>query len=302
MKEHAESVLTPREQQRAERGRQYEQQVQQQANQLAEFKALIEAQREEIERLKDTIALLKGQKGRPKIKPSQLETAKPGSAQEGGRTGSEQKRAGSAKRAKTAHLTIDQTEIIRPAQVPPGSVFKGYQDYVVQELEIRVHTTRYRCERWQAPDGESVIGRLPAALQGSHFGPRLRSYILYQYYHQHVTQPLIVEQVRELGIDISVGPVKRILTEGKDAFHVEKEAIVRTGLAVAPYVRVDDTAARQRGQNGVCTYIGNEFFTWFASPESKSRRNFLDLLRAGHTDYVLNEAAREDLVRQKLPK
>jgi len=83
---------------------------------------------------------------------------------------------------------------------------------------------------------------------------------------------------------------------------VEKEAIVRTGLAVAPYVSVDDTVARHRGQNGVCTYIGNEFFTWFASTESKSRRNFLDLLRAGHTDYVLNEAAREYLVRQKLPK
>ncbi len=302
MKEHAESVLTPREQQLAERCRQYEQQVQQQANQLAEFKALIEAQREEIERLKDTIAILKGQKGRPKIKPSGLETAKPGSAQEGGGTGSEQKRAGSAKRAKTAHLTIDQTEIMRPEQVPAGSVFKGYQDYVVQELEIQVQTTRYRCERWQTPDGGEVIGRLPEALRGSHFGPRLRSYILYQSYQQHVTQPLIVEGLRELGIEISVGQVNRILTEGKEAFHTEKEALLRTGLAVARYVGVDDTAARHRGQNGYCTYIGNEFFTWFASTESKSRRNFLDLLRAGHTDYVLNEAAREYMVRQQLPK
>lgn len=302
MKEHAESVLTPREQQLAERCRQYEQQVQQQANQLAEFKALIEAQREEIERLKDTIAILKGQKGRPKIKPSGLETAKPGSAQEGGGTGSEQKRAGSAKRAKTAHLTIDQTEIMRPEQVPAGSVFKGYQDYVVQELEIQVQTTRYRCERWQTPDGGEVIGRLPEALRGSHFGPRLRSYILYQSYQQHVTQPLIVEGLRELGIEISVGQVNRLLTEGKEAFHTEKEALLRTGLAVARYVGVDDTAARHRGQNGYCTYIGNEFFTWFASTESKSRRNFLDLLRAGHTDYVLNEAAREYMVRQQLPK
>src|SRR5712692_6128995 len=84
--------------------------------------------------LKDTIAILKGRKGRPKLKPSQLEKGKSGSAQEGGRTGSEQKRAGSAKRQKTVHLKIDQTEIIRPAHVPLGSVFKGYEDYVVQEL------------------------------------------------------------------------------------------------------------------------------------------------------------------------
>ncbi len=263
MKERAEAEPTPTERQLIERCRQYEQQLQEQANQLAECKALIEAQREEIERFKDTIAILKGQKGRPKIKPSQLEKGKPGSAQEGGGTRSEQQRAGSAKRAKTAHLPIDQTEIIRPEQVPVGSVFKGYQDYVVQELEIQVHTTRYRCERWQTPDGEYVIGRLPEALQGSHFGPQLRSYILYQSYQQHVTQPLIVEHLRELGIDISGGQVNRILTEGKAAFHAEKEAILRTGLAVARYVGVDDTAARHRGKNGHCTYIGNEFFTWF---------------------------------------
>lgn len=193
MKERAEAGLTPREQQLAQRCRQYEQQLQEQANLLADFKALSEAQREELQRLKDASAILKGQKGRPKIKPSQLEKGKPGSAQEGGRTGSEQKRAGAAKRAKTAHLTIDQTAIMRPAQVPPGSVFTGYQDYVGPELELQVPTARYRCERWQPPEGESVIGRLPAALQGSHFGPRLRSSILSQSYQHPVTQPLIVE-------------------------------------------------------------------------------------------------------------
>ena len=32
-------------------------------------------------------------------------------------------------------------------------------------------------------------------------------------------------------------------------------------------------------------------FTWFGTRSSKSRLNFLDLLRAGHTDFVLNDAA-----------
>jgi uncharacterized coiled-coil protein SlyX len=302
MKERVEATPMSKEQQLAERCRRYEAQLQEQANQLAEFKAVIEAQRDAIQHLKDTIAVLKGEKGRPKIQPSQMEKGKPGSAPDGGRTGSESKRAGSEKRQKTAYLKIDRTEILRPTQVPAGSTFKGYQDYVIQELEVRVHTTRYRCERWQTPEGGEVSGRLPEALHGSHFGPRLHSYILYQSYQQHVTQPLIVEHLRELGIDISVGQVNRMLTEGKEVFHEEKEAILRTGLAVAHYVSVDDTEARHRGQNGYCTYIGNEFFAWFASTESKSRRNFLDLLRAGHTDYVLNEAAREYMGRQQLPK
>jgi hypothetical protein len=54
---------------------------------------------------------------------------------------------------------------------------------------------------------------------------------------------------------------------------------------------VDDTGARHKGTNGVCTQIGNDDFTWFGTTGSKSRLNFLGLLRAGHTDYVINDAA-----------
>jgi len=302
MKDQAATEPPLGEQPLSERCRHYEQQLHEQANQLAEFTALLAAQREEIQRLKDTIAILKGEKGRPPIKPSRLEPGKAGAASAGRETGSEQKRAGSEKRSKTPQLKIDKTEFRRAEQVPAGAVFKGYQDYVIQELAVGVSTTRYRCERWQTPDGGTVVGQLPAAVQGSHFGPTLRSYILYQYYHQHVTQPLIVDYLQEVGVEISVGQVNRMLTENKAVFHEEKEAILRTGLAVSRYVNVDDTEARHQGKNGYCTHIGNECFAWFASTESKSRLNFLHLLRAGHTDYVLNEVARDYRVRQKLPK
>ena len=126
--------------------------------------------------------------------------------------------------------------------------------------------------------------------------------LFYQYYHQHVTQPLILDYLQEVGVEISVGQVNRILTEGQGAFHAEKDAILRAGLAVSRYVNVDDTTARHQGKNGYCTHSGNEFFAWFASTASKSRRNFLHLLRAGHTDYVLNDVAREYMARQQLPK
>ena len=54
---------------------------------------------------------------------------------------------------------------------------------------------------------------------------------------------------------------------------------------------MDDTGARHAGKNGFCTQIGNDSFAWFGTRSSKSRLNFLDLLRAGYTDYVINEAA-----------
>jgi hypothetical protein len=49
-----------------------------------------------------------------------------------------------------------------------------------------------------------------------------------------------------------------------------------------------------------CTQIGDDRFTWFGTRSSKTRLNFLDLLRAGHTDYVLNDAAFEYLCSRGL--
>ena len=125
---------------------------------------------------------------------------------------------------------------------------------------------------------------------------------LYQYHHCHVTQPLLLEQLWELGVDISAGQVNRIITEGKECFHREKDEILRTGLQASTHVNVDDTGARHKGKNGYCTHIGNEMFAWFQSTGEKSRMNFLRLLRAGTNDYVLNTDALEYMKDQKLPK
>ena len=46
-----------------------------------------------------------------------------------------------------------------------------------------------------------------------------------------------------------------------------------------------------QASNGFCTQIGNDIFAWFGTTKSKSRLNFLGLLRAGYTDYVVNDAA-----------
>ena len=48
---------------------------------------------------------------------------------------------------------------------------------------------------------------------------------------------------------------------------------------------------RSKVANGYCTQIGNDRFTWFGTRATKSRLNILDLLRAGHGDFAVNEAA-----------
>jgi hypothetical protein len=39
--------------------------------------------------------------------------------------------------------------------------------------------------------------------------------------------------------------------------------VLRAGLETADWVTVDDTSARHRGANAVCTQIGNDTFAWF---------------------------------------
>jgi hypothetical protein len=250
---------------------------------------------ERVHQLEDEIARLKGLKARPRIAPSALERH-PRPPRD-----PKAKRPGSAKRSKTALLTVTEEVVVPLPDVPPEAVFKGYEDFVVQELILKPRVIRYRRERWLTPEGQSLLAPLPAeVLPGSHFGPDLICFILHQYHHQHVTQPLLLEQLHQLGIDISAGELCRILTEGKDGFHQEKAELLPAALAVSDYVEVDDTGARHRGHNGACTQIGNDLFAVFASTESKSRLNFLELLRRPHTDYVINETAVAYWRRQKL--
>src|SRR5215213_9078823 len=67
---------------------------------------------------------------------------------------------------------------------------------------------------------------------------------------------------------------------------------MRLAMCCAPdWRRVDGTGARHKAANSTCTQIGNDHFAWFGTTASKSRLNFLELLRAGHPDYVINAEA-----------
>ena len=258
---------------------------------------IIQLQGEEIQKLKDEIARLKGLKPKPKIRPSKLEKDPEGQKKKN----PSGKRSGSNKRSKTAGLIIHKEITVPPESIPTNSIFKGYQPYTVQGIKILQFNVRYLLERWQTPDGQYIVGQLPPEVQG-HFSPELKRFILYQYHHCHVTQPLLLEQLWEWAVELSSGQLSRILTEGKDIFHKEKDDILSVGLKVSDYINVDDTGARHDGKNGYCTHIGNELFAWFHSTDSKSRINFLELLRAGQMDYVINEDALEYMNKQRLAK
>lgn len=249
---------------------------------MEELRERVQFLEEENGRLKEEIAVLKGEKARPKFKPSRMEP-EAGQADKQDREEADRKRPGSEKRRKTAELTIHREEKCPPKEIPEGSRFKGYEPYVVQELEIEARNTRFLVECWWTPDGELIRGELPEWVS-SHYGPRLKAAVVYLYHHGRVTQPLLREMLGEFGIDLSVGQIDALLTRGQEGFHEEKRALLHAGLAVSSAIPVDDTGARHPGRNGYATHLGNDFFAWFESTEQKSRVNFLRLLRVGRED------------------
>jgi len=251
-----------------------------------------------IRELRDENAKLKGQKGRPDIKPSNLETKQPKTE---GQEDSKPPRNG--KGPKNNQLTIHHEVPLHPANLPVGATFKGFESYVVQDLIIKSENTKYQRARYDLPGGGSVLAPFPAGVlpvEGGHFGSNLIAYILDQYHQAHVTEPVLLEQLREYDIDISAGQLHHILTENKDHFHQEKAEVLAAGLVESSYIGTDDTDARHQGKNGYCTAIGNDLFAYFESTNSKSRLNFLQVLQGDRRDYAINDMALTYWQGQKL--
>jgi hypothetical protein len=164
-----------------------------------------------------------------------------------------------------------------------------------------MHNTKYLLATYATAEDKYICSKLPEDLKGKLFRPELVCYILYQHHHCGVTQPLLLEQLREYDIDISKGALNKILIEGKQDFHNEKDRILAVGLELSSYIKLDDTGAWHEGKNGYCTHIGNESFFWIESTASKRRINFFRLMRVGHSDFTINMDAICYMQSNKLP-
>jgi hypothetical protein len=201
--------------------------------------------------------------------------------------------------AKRTKLTVNETRVLKPDSLPAGARFKGYEDFIVQDIVIMPWTIRYRRERWLLPSGETVVAALPKQA-ASHFGSALKRFVLSQYHQGQVTVPRLAALLGDLGVEISKRQIVRLLSAKQDAFLAEAREVLRAGLASASWFSTDDTGARHKARNGFCTHIGNDRFAFFATTASKSRLNFLELLRAGQAGYVINDAALAYMREHKL--
>ncbi len=270
-------------------------------NLIEQLYSQLREKNKELEEAQAEIRRLKKLPKKPDIKPSELDKPKNTRSNKEGK-----KRPGSDKISKKPNLEIHEEKEVKVKDVPQDWVFKGYQPYVIQDILIRANNISYQREIWQSPDGQQkIVASLPAHLQGKQFGETLQAFILQQYYDCAVSQPLIHTSLKDYGVQISTGQISNILIAGKEIFNKEKTSLLASLLAKAielkEELRTDDTGARHRFKNGFCNCINSDLFTYFTTSYSKSRVNFLEILRLNRSNYEINEAALAYAQKEGLP-
>jgi hypothetical protein len=149
------------------------------------------------------------------------------------------------------------------------------------------------------PGGERIVAPLPSGIVGG-YGPELRRFIATGHFQGQMTTERLTALLTGMGMAISKRQVVRLLSRGLEGLIAEDQAVLRAGLETAPWITVDDTAHRHAGKDGFVIQIGDDRFAIFRSGPVKSRQAFLALLRAGHEDFVINEAALEYMRERKL--
>jgi hypothetical protein len=252
----------------------------------------------EHQAVKDELARYKKLPPRPPQKPSGMEKATDLSDAAAGGTKGE--RSTRRRGSNLDKLKIDRTVVV-PVAAPAGSRRKGYEEIVVQDLVLNSSVTLYRRERWETPDGQTLIAGLDRGIVGG-YGPHLHRLVLMLHFQGQMTCERILAVLNGAGVVISKRQVVRLLVVKLETFRAEDEEVLTAGLSSSRFVTVDDTGARHQGKSGFTTHIGSDRFAVFRTGPSKSRLAFLRNLLGGAARYVINKAALVYMRDNNLPQ
>jgi hypothetical protein len=162
----------------------------------------------EVQRLRDENNRLKGEQSKPSIKANSPAPSDHSSERERRRP------VERVKRSKINRIAIDREQVLEVdrEQLPDDAVFKGYEDAVVQDVEVRTDNVLFRKEKWYAASsGRTYLAAMPAGYRGE-FGPGLRALVLVFYYGSQMTEPKIADWLANVGIFISAGQISNLLS------------------------------------------------------------------------------------------
>lgn len=247
-------------------------------NLIETLAADLRAAQAEIQRLRDEINRLKGEQGKPTIKPNKPPESTDHSSEKERRKPKEW-----SKGSKINSIAIDREQVLSVdrAILPPDAAFKGYEEVVVQDIHLQTDNILFRKEKfYSASQRKTYLAGLPPGYEGE-FGPGVRAMVIIFAFACQMTEPKILEWFRQVGIQISAGQISNLLIKDQASFHAEKDAVYEAGLDSSPWQHLDDTATRVNGQNHHCHVVDNPLYTSYLTTPSKDRLSVIDVLRNG---------------------
>jgi hypothetical protein len=245
-------------------------------NLVENLTAKVQEQAEEIQRLRDENNRLKGEQGKPRIKPN---TPAPALSSEKERRESKPHH----KARKQAQVRIDRVEVVKVDQerLPHDAQFKGYQEVIVQDIEFRTENIAFRKEKYYSPSQKrTYLAEMPTGYTGQ-FGPGVRAWVLTLYYASGMSEPKILDLLQTVGMSISAGQLSDLLIKDQEPFHAERANVVQAGLSSSPWQHLDSTGTRVNGKNQQCHILCNPWYTAYCTLPAKDRMTLLRVLQGG---------------------
>jgi hypothetical protein len=249
-------------------------------NLVEDLQATVRQLQTENQRLRDEVNHLKGEQGKPDIKPNRRgQQLGPGN----NHSSEAERRKPQAwrKRSKLAQIQIDREEVLTvdQAQLPADAEFKGYEDSVVQDVVIHTDNVLFHKEKYYSPsERRTYLAAVPPGYTGQ-FGPGIKALALVQYFACNMAEPKILEFFTNVGIHLSAGELSNWLIKDWPDLRAEKAAIYEAGLRSSPWQHLDDTATRVNGQNEHCHVVCNPLYTAYFTTTHKDRLTIVDVLR-----------------------
>jgi regulator of replication initiation timing len=266
-------------------------------NIIEDLSANVSRLQEENQRLRDEVNHLKGEQGKPNIKPPK--PPKNYSSEKERRS-----RRQHRKKGKRDAIKIDRIEelAVERSILPADAEFKGHEEVVVQEIALHTDNILFRKEKFYSVSaGKTYRASLPAGYEGT-FGPRLRAQVLTLHYVGQMTERNIHTWLTQIGIDISEGTISNMLIKGQERFHKEEAASYEASLSGSPWQHIDDTGTRVNGENHYCHIVDSPLATHYHTTRRKNRLTIIDVLSNGRPrQFRCNDEALQLMEKLNIP-
>ncbi|MFQ5835675.1 MAG: hypothetical protein ACE5HR_07120 [bacterium] len=230
--------------------------------------------KKQIQQLRDENNQLKGEQGKPTIKPNKKNPDH--SSEKERRRPKKRKKRRKINRIKTHEEKVCEFDT---KLLPEDAQFKGYDRVVVQDIKFEAHNILFLKEKYYSPSlRKTYLAPLPHGYDGE-FGPGIKTLALKLCFDANVTQPKIHDLFTDAKIIISAGQLSNFLIKDHDVFHKEKDALYEAGLLSSPWQNIDDTTTRVKAQNYYCQILCNPLYTAYFTTENKSRLTVIDVLQ-----------------------